>query len=546
MFAPSIVSADSYYADVFLKENGDVTIREATVKEGSYEYLQRDLVFGYSKDNSIYSADKINLIRICESDKDNPLGNIGTCFARVNQAKEGNSLVYLEKKDSTKYSYTLYNENKSAFYMEYTLKNVFVGYDDLNEALITLVIPESKESLDNIEIKVHFLKQDDNNLAYVHGPVGINSNTKDDYITITGENFSKKDTLDLRIVTPKEEINPSKVQEGKRKSAILELEKALEEKRLAKNDLNKVKNGLNITGIIIIALLATLYVIGLGILIIKHYFSKDKKVSSDFKDEYFTSFPSEDSPAAIEYLFNHNVTFSSFKAEILYIIYKKGFIVNMLEDDFTLSVNDKNLVEPLTENEKSLRTFLVDTYGDGKTLKLYDIDKAMNKEKSLKTLSTFFNNWKVKEINSDIKLRFYEQSSSSLYTIMYCFAPFIVGLLGFIYHPLFVVMLLCLLSLPVLLYLSLSIRRTKEGNELYSRWRALRLFMEDIVTYEDKLPDKKSWGKYLAYASVFGQSKMVASNIIEKMEDSYVGVYGLDANDYLLLKDMLNNVFEVK
>ena len=47
---PTIVYADSYYADVYVRNNGDVEVHEATVKDGSYEYLQRDLVFGYSKD----------------------------------------------------------------------------------------------------------------------------------------------------------------------------------------------------------------------------------------------------------------------------------------------------------------------------------------------------------------------------------------------------------------------------------------------------------------------------------------------------------------
>ena len=543
---PRVVYADSYYADIYVKSNSDIEVHEATVKDGAYNYLQRQLIYGY--DESIYNASNIFVTKICESDKDNPLTNIGSCFTKVNSAKEGSNLVYVEKNKTNAIDYTLYNTNanKSAFYMEYVLKNAFVDFNDISEALITLFSQSNEENFAKIEIKIHYPDNENGYSSWMHGPIWLENKMIDNYLLITAENFSAKETLDLRIMAPKGSIISSKSKDIDRKEAILELEKGLEEKRIEKQNKENTKHIFKILTIVAGTLLATFYMIGLGVLVFKHYFAGDKEVSSDFNDEYFTEFPSKDSPAAIEYLFNRNVSLNSFKATILYIIYKKGFLVKMLDDDFELIINNHDLIEPLTDSEISLRDFLVINYGDGSKIKLYDIDKAFKKNKILKIFFRFFNNWRYEEIHSGVKKRFYETGASSTFTVMYCLAPFFLSLLGVFYKPLYLIMLLCIFSFSVLVYLSFSTRRTKEGNELYYRWRALRLFMEDIVTYEDKLPSKKEWGKYLAYASVFGQGKMVASNIIERMGDDYVYVYGIDANGYILLVDMLNNVFEVK
>ena len=545
ILVPKIVLADAFYADVYIRENGDIEVHEATVKNGTYNYLQRDIVFGYADDNEMYSAKNLVLNRICESDKDNPLNNIGSCFMKVDNATVGNSLVYIESRNDAKVRYTLYNtnENKSAFYMEYTFKNAFVAYNDLNEALITLFDKENRESFANMEIKVYYPTIDDNNLGWIHGPVWSEKELFNDYLAFKVKDFPKFSPLEIRVVTPKDATSTSRLIGANRKDVLLDLENDLEEKKTINQKMAAWNSFGDALIIIIGAFVCTFYVLGLGVLVIKHYFSKDKEVSANFNKEYFTEFPSNDSPAAIEYLFNHNVTLNSFKAAILYIIYKKGFLVKMYEDDFELIVNDKKLVEKLTDNELELRDFLVSNYGNGKAVKLYDINKILKDDKALKIFKRNLSDWREKEITPKIKKRFYENSSFSSFTVMYCIAPFFIGLLGVIYLPLFVIMLLSILSFPVLFYLSFSIRRTKEGNELYYRWRAIRLFMEDLVTYKDNLPKEEIWGKYLAYAKVFGQSKMIASNIIEKMGNKYVNVYGIDANEYILLVDMLNNVF---
>ncbi len=547
---PSIVYADSYYANVYVKNNGDVEVHEATVKDGTYDKLHRELLFGYDNDREIYSSKNIVLTRICASDKDDPLENVGTCFAKVNSAKEGNNYVYVEDRQNDRIVYDLYssNDKKSAFYMEYTFKEAFVGYSDINEALVTLFAKEDTTEFDKMEIKVFYLDNTING-SWTNGPIWVTEKDNDTYKEFTIKDFSKDEVLEVRLATSKENLVATKAREGERKRSIFLDQDEIAIRRIANQELANFKKVARITSIVAGALASSLYVIGLVILVVKRYFSKDKGVSAEFNDEYFTEFPSNDSPAAIEYLFNHNVSLNSFKASILYIIYKKGLLVNMLEDDFELTLNDDMLVEPLTNNEISLRDFLLNNYGNGRSFKLYNIDKAVKKDKPVKILTRYFKLWSYREINNpknNIRKRFYENSSSSIFNIIYCIAPLFVGLTGFAFKPLFTIMLLGLLSIPVLLYLCLSIRRTKEGNELYSKWGALRLFMEDIVTYEDKLPEKRLWGKYLAYANVFGQGKMIASNIIERMGDEYISVYGIDANDYILLVDMLNNVFEVK
>ena len=481
---PTIVYADSYYADVYMRNNGDVEVHEATVKDGSYEYLQRVLLYGYDGENSLYSSSNVVLTKICEADKDNPLTNIGSCFTKVANAKEGSSLVYTENKDTSKVKYTLYNtnESKSAFYMEYTFKNAFVGFNDVNEALITLFTADNEEKFKNMAIKIHYPDAFDGYESWLHGPLKFQEDKEADYISYEASDLAINKALDIRIVAPKDSILTSKEENAKRLNAIYDLEKTLDNKLMNERKLAQRKLIIKIAIVAVIVLFACLYTIGLGVLIIKHYFANDKEVKADFDKEYFTEFPSNDPPSAVEFLFNHQVSFNSFKATILYIIYKKGLLVNMLEDDFELTANDVDLIEPLTANEMDLRDFLVNNYGDGRKFKFYDIDKALKNENSIKVLLNYFNNWRYNEIDSKTKRRFFERGINSTLTVLYCIAPLFMGLLGVFCKPLYSILILCVLSFPVLIYLAFSIRRTKEGNELYYRWRALRLFMEDIVT----------------------------------------------------------------
>ena len=111
----------------------------------------------YFDEYKIYSADSLEVIRVCESSKINPLQNVGECFEKVNYASKGDSLNYTHEVGKSMDTFMLYNPSSrgKSFYIEYILKNVVVGHNDINELRLNMLDSSFNESLDKINIKYY-------------------------------------------------------------------------------------------------------------------------------------------------------------------------------------------------------------------------------------------------------------------------------------------------------------------------------------------------------------------------------------------------------
>ena len=66
---PFIVNASSMEQEIEILENGDIKVKEAISIDGKYNGFNLNLIFKYFDENKIYSAEDIEILKICESNK---------------------------------------------------------------------------------------------------------------------------------------------------------------------------------------------------------------------------------------------------------------------------------------------------------------------------------------------------------------------------------------------------------------------------------------------------------------------------------------------
>ncbi|MDO4376507.1 MAG: DUF2207 domain-containing protein, partial [bacterium] len=523
---PFLVNASHLDEDITILENGDVLVKEAISIDGSYNGFELKLKYKYNGDYEIYSADDLEIVKVCESDKTNSLTDIGACFSQVDYATKGDSLLYTQSDYDTSTTLMLYNPSirKKAFYVEYILKNVVISHNDIAELRLNMLSTDLTEDFDKINIKVNLSKPATDLRAWAHGPLWGNIKLSDnkDYALFTIEDYSRGTGVDIRMTFDKELINTEKT------TNVDMLDKIIEEETILADQANKERN--SVRALLenekrmdkIITIISGTYIISLVVLTIVMYNKYDKEYKSAFNNKYYREFPSNDSPEVIEYLIKKNISTVGYTACILNIIYKKGLIVEPItttskvlkkeKTDYILKFNDKNLKEKLTIEEEKLRTYLIDEIGDEKQFKLSDLKKVGNTESSARKFIKNYNDWlRDAKKNAETK-NFYEKSKKGL-PILYSFVPILIATFAKRQNTLLVVAVFA--GIVFMIYILTIKKRSKEGNELFTKWNALKNFMVDFGKFKDKeLPEITLWEKYLVYAHVFG----IATKLRKTME----------------------------
>ena len=84
-------------------------------------------------------------------------------------------------------------------------------------------------------------------------------------------------------------------------------------------------------------------------------------------------------------------------------------------------------------------------------------------------------------------------------------------------------------------------KRTKNGNELYLKWNALKNFMKDFGSFEEKeLPEIGLWEKYLVYAHIFGIAEKLRKEMEVKIPNIENYSNGMSTYDYMIFNNALN------
>lgn len=103
------------------------------------------------------------------------------------------------------------------------------------------------------------------------------------------------------------------------------------------------------------------------------------------------------------------------------------------------------------------------------------------------------------------------------------------------------VVVLDIIAVILIVYVVTSSKRTKEGNELYLKWNALKRFLKDFGNFEEKeLPEIALWEKYLVYAHVFGIAEELRRQMEIKIPNIENYSNGLSTYDYIRLNNAIN------
>ena len=234
---PFFVDASSMYQEIDILENGDLKIKESISIDGSYNGFELIIGYKYFDENRIYSADSLEVIRVCESSKSNPLEDVGKCFEEVTSASSGDSLKYTYRVGSSKDTFRIYNPSsrRKAFYIEYILKNAIVKHNDINELRLNMLDSSFRENLDTINIKVNLPGKSQDLKAWAHGSLWGNVilDENKEYVTFTVDDYYSNTAVDIRVTFDKELVNTNKV------TNIDKLDSIIEEETLKADEANR-------------------------------------------------------------------------------------------------------------------------------------------------------------------------------------------------------------------------------------------------------------------------------------------------------------------
>lgn len=582
IFIKADYSVTNYYVDITVLENGDLNVIEAFSMSGSYNGFEKIINYkgnysGYKgnkiasvDDISLYDAEDVILNEIRSIDFSDDFKNIlvnSNLFTKVNTANKGEYGVYTISKRPDGETYTIYNPSKmnKDFYISYTLKNMVIVHDDVSELAMN-VFNAINEKIDYLEIYIHIPTNNKLLKAWAHGKndevIDIVDNQT---IKIIVDNL-KNNHLDFRIVFDKEailEVNKKsndivldKIVEIEKKlqneaninkdeqyellkeevyNSVLQVEKthdktdyeyAIESVKKLRDDSfktellvrlmnveSKVERNYIITKVIFTSIMGII-LIGILIILYQIYKKYNKEYQLIFKEKYFIDIPSNYSPATVSYLMRRRINNNDLSASILRLINNKNISFEQTKNkkDYkfiklsldNLSVSDERLIKFVFEDSEEITLSKLNKRAKN------DYNNFINQ----------YSNWFNSVIHEATNEKFYEDLLFyKIFGISYSIVGIVISALLLdkpTYFSPIITILICILAI---LYFSLFYKRTKKGNEQYSKWIALKRFMIDFSNIDEKkLPEIRLWDKYLMYAISLGCVEKLSKNMKSKID----------------------------
>ena len=607
LLIPFYVNAtvENYYMEATVLNTGDIKVREVFGLDGTYNGFERELYYG----NNIYAGTSIEIINVKGIKKTSNdfaiLNDSGDIFTEVGSASKGDYGHYIITDIDNGINIKIYNPSKKErlFYIEYIVKNMAIKHNDVGEIGYN-IFTSLKEPVSNINVKFIVPNNKKTIKVWGHGPLtGETSIVSSNEVLLKLDYLESYEGLDIRLVFDRNVLSESlkldnedvlntiieeetkkaddanKIREEERKKleelkekieqAINDFEKdrtqvkkdyaiSLVEKLYGYEEYDLYMYRLNNTlsyeeeeelkrnktiGNIINYLCITYLVFGIYLLY-RFYTNHDKEYKPIFNHEYYRDFPKEYGPEKVDYLVNGQVSSKSFTAMILNLIYQKKIEFEKLEkNNYKLKlINQDNLAN----SEKNLIKCI---FGKKEEVTLKEL--KTNAKKNYDEFTNNYRSWQQNATNESKAMNFYEKSNKGLYSL-YSIIPFFLFSLSnyFEYANPFIIFITILIVPISLVYYLCAKKRSKEGNEDYHKWKALKNFMKDFGRMQEKeLPEIKLWEKYLVYATVFGIANKLAKTMEIKVKEfadtDFTDLYTINAlNDMLKVSNVVASSVE--
>lgn len=552
---------DNYTAYVNIDSNGDMEITETWIIDYPEGYNVRFRDIEYSKDHKNNpltkglntSRDKTyfdeSYAKVYVEDLDE-----GITIDRgidVGYSFNGDLDELLEPVECAADSYTCESifvnlseyggmEGKKAFHYTYKINGAVTQYSDISE-LNWVLFDMAEATVKEANVEIHLPSNSSTKeeiLAWGHGVTEGNIYIENNQnIYISAFDISTSEELEIRVAFPNSvvsNISNNNIVIGNMKEKIVDYETDLAN-----------RTNLQIKMIAIINTITIALIVFTVIIIIRAYRKYDKEYKSEFNEEYLREPPSDITPAEVGYLYNFGKSSDEDVTATLLNLVHKGILdlkdkgVGITDDnpDFDIVLNDGVNLNDLLDHEKVVIDLFINKIGDGKTVNTQTI-KNYGKSK-LGNANTMMNMGEKfsKTVKKDFKCKGYFEnakekamSKAGAYVFIHIIALIAILSFSVLYNldaGINIIVIITLIVIYAVYLLSIK-RRSKFGNEEYTKWCAFKNFLESFSDFSDyPLPSIVIWEKYLVYATslkiadkVMKQLKVVLPESLDMAESS--------------------------
>lgn len=520
----------NFYIDATIEENGDMHVKELIVLKGSFNGYERDIL--YKGNNKNYNASNIENVKISakEVKEDITYDDLEEGFMpfkEVSFSNNGSKKEYVEKLLNGGYRYRMYyatQNSKTAFLIEYTLKDVVILHNDCAEIYWNFIGNDFADTIHDLRIRVRLPKKDDQIHWWFHGDLaGESKQIESDPMPVIEAKLDKNPAykaVDTRLLFSRESVNKDLIKKQDNEDVKESIIK--HEDKIVKKDTEvraQMKLKYNIAKIMTI-----IYFIALIVIWVYVYIKYDKERPSKFQNEYNREFIDDYNVEVIDYLMNKNITPNAMSASIMNLIYKKNIAYEEIQNEkgkkdyqFTLKTRDK-----LNDTENALVDFLFLKVGKDN---IFTASSLKNYASSTKTCNTFMSSytaWNNAVLEDAKNEEFFENSSTRfVYGIVIFLLSIIVTWFVAANNIEFIPAFFTIFSSIIfIVYLSVLSKKTEKGIDHYTKWKAFKKFLEDFGTFELKeLPEIELWERYLVYATIFGLADKVEKAMNVKIKE---------------------------
>lgn len=530
LFLPIVVQAinfniTNYYVDASIKENGDVAVKELMVLEGNFNGYERDIRYNINNGFGASGIEDFHIygLRTSEEISYETFNKSFQEFRLTSYANNGESYKYVQSDLNGGYRYRMYFKtinDRSAFLITYTLKDVLIKHNDCVELYYNFLGEDFEDSLQDVNIRINYplTIADENFYFWFKGDLtGSYDGFEKDGITHV---LAKVKTLPahspvtFRTIIDNEVLDTSQIVKRDNNDAK---ETVLQEEKEAALKANQIRMRARVIFYGIMILTSGFYILVL-VLWIYVYVRFDKERKPKFLNKYNRDFIDDYNVEVIDYLLNKKITPNALSASIMNLIYKKNIGYEELEKNKHYKFKLLN-IDGLNDTEKTLVDFLFKTVGQNNEFTTIELKKYASGG-SYNDFVNSYNNWQKKVVKDGESQNFYEKQSLIKYGII----PFLYAILLVILSAKFLLTFIQFANLTIFvaiafgIYLATITKRTIKGVEHYAKWQAFKNFLNDFGTFELKeLPEIVLWERYLVYATVFGLAKK-----LEKVMKVYI------------------------
>lgn len=542
-------SIENYYVDITVLENGDVNVKEAFSMSGIYNGIERivDYKDNYNSyygskiasvdDISLYDADEIILNEIRSIDFSVDFKNIlinSNLFYETKEPTKGDYGVYKVTENLNNNSYVIYNPSKmnKDFYIDYTLTNMVIKHEDINELAMFF---ENKENIDYVEMYIHIPNNKERLNVWSHNNARseiIDKNT----IKITSHNFDS--SLDFRVIFDKDIVDTKKKSNIEALVEILNIESNFvldqndEEKKIKEqayksvlkvantldyNDFEMAKSVVNqlndedlktdllvklinieskverrqIVSKVLYSSIMGIIIISIFIIIYQIYKNNDK--TEEMKSTNYI--PYDYSPTTLSYLLKRRISNKDLTSSILNLINE-----NNISFEQTKNKKDYRFIKKSTDNLSISNDKLVKLIFDNENeITLSKLSKKV--EKDYDEFITQYSNWiNYSTVEANDEQFYVDLLFTKIFGICYSIVGIVFGALFLKKETYFSPIILIIFCFISILYFILISRKTEKGKIHYSNWKKLK---KDILNI-DTLPNINIWNKYVIYSIPLG------------------------------------------